>query len=121
MVINPISKTIPGEIHIIANDGNRWVIVWRDDIHPRFGRCIYDKREMWINCNISDSAQKFIWYHEMYHTGDKAKNELWREIKANVYAGYKRPKGFVIVLFMTLFSLSRLKMYISKLKFIQRD
>jgi hypothetical protein len=83
----------------------------------QFGVCIGfgDNAIIKIRRDLPYSMKNFILAHELYHTTDKAKWWVWREIKAN-WAGCKQyPYGCLQTIIKSL-SLNRLKYYFNRIK-----
>lgn len=60
---------------------------------------------------LPESVQAFIVKHEVKHTTQIYRNEFLREIDANLYALWYYPIGGLRVLWMSLTSWRRLKLY----------
>lgn len=56
----------------------------------------------------------FVRLHEIFHTTDEARWWVWREIKANVYAGWHHPKGFFKVVWRTAWDFKRIYTYLTQ-------
>lgn len=87
--------------------------VSKEKLYPAFGEVV--KNVALIRKDLPKPVKEFVKIHEFYHLKDKAKNWIIREIKANIYAGIRRPIGFIITLIMSLHP-SRLKLYYQRFK-----
>ena len=86
------------------------VYVNKEAIYPRFGYADPETNTVSIRNDLPGSVRKFVTAHEVYHLEDKAKWWIWREIKANAYAGWKNPLGLILCMLMSL-APYRLKYY----------
>ena len=86
----------------------------KEKLYPSFGVCYADGR-IEVRNDLPNIVIKFVVQHEIYHRTDKAKNWIWREIKANVYAFTQHPIGGLYTVFLSL-SPSRLKFYYDRWK-----
>ena len=70
---------------------------------------------MFVQEGLPKKVNEFVIEHEQYHITDMiAKWWVWREIKANCYAGIRHPVGFFHTLYLTLSSWDRIKLYIKR-------
>ena len=67
--------------------------VQKSKLYPAFGRAYPGHDLIEIRSDLPKITRKFLISHESFHLRDKAKNWIWREIKANVYAGFLHPVG----------------------------
>lgn len=79
-------------------------------LYPKFGFNWPDKALVHIREDLPTVVQDFVCAHEVYHLTDKATWWVWREIKANLYAAWRCPLGFIICTLMSL-APYRLKYY----------
>jgi len=86
----------------------------KEKLYPAFGMC-YSDGNIEVRDDLPKIVKLFVLYHEFYHAGDRAKNWIWREIKANCYAFLKCPLGGILTLILSLHP-DRLKYYWSRLK-----
>ena len=86
----------------------------KEKLFPAFGMCYGDGR-IEIREDLPVIVRPFIEAHETYHSTDRATFWLWREMKANIYAGIRHPIGLVATAAMSL-SPDRLKYYFSRFK-----
>lgn len=80
-------------------------------IFPAFGRAFPEFRLALVRKDLPEPVRDFVEDHERYHLTDPARWWLWREIKANVYAFVRHPWGGTRCVFMSVFSLDRVKFY----------
>ena len=84
--------------------------VSKEKLYPAFGYAYVKEQEVHIRKDLPMTVQKFVLAHEIYHLKDLEKiyknnqkyNWVWREIKANMYGGFKHPIGFIFTLLMSL-------------------
>jgi hypothetical protein len=86
------------------------IYVPKDEIYPMFGWADKASQVARIREDLPDSVRRFVTVHETYHLKDNATWWLWREIKANAYAAWKHPWGFILCCLMSL-APYRLKYY----------
>jgi hypothetical protein len=89
------------------------IYVKKEDLHPAFG--IAKNGNAYVREDLPEVVKKFVAIHEQYHLQDKSTNWFWREVKANCYAGVRKPIGLMYTLYLSLSS-ERLKMYIQRFK-----
>jgi len=94
------------------------VYVDKEKIEPYFGYAYPEKGYAYVQRNLPILVRDFVTTHELYHLKDKANSRFWREIKANVVAGFYHPIGFTLCLIMSL-STNRLKLYYQSIKGVQ--
>jgi hypothetical protein len=87
----------------------------KEALFPLFGKAMSSSSEIYIREDLPKITRPFLIAHETYHLSDKTKFWLYREIKANFFAGIKHPIGFTIICFMSL-SPARLKFYWERIK-----
>jgi len=87
--------------------------VKKEKLYPAFGRAYPEQGFVEIREDLPQITWDFIISHEYYHLKDKAKNWLWREVKANLHAGVRHPIGFVVIVCMS-FSKDRLNFYYNR-------
>jgi hypothetical protein len=87
----------------------------KEKLFPKFGEANSTTQQIYIREDLPKITQPFLIAHETYHLTDKTKFWLYREIRANFYAGIKHPVGFITICFMSL-SLDRLKYYWKRIK-----
>lgn len=85
-------------------------------IYPCFGIAYPSQNKILISRDLSGRALQFVLDHELYHLQDASTSILWREIKANAYAGWKNPTGLILVIIMTVCSFDRLKLYLKRFR-----
>ena len=88
--------------------------VKKEQIYPLFGMADKKNRVAMIREDLSKSEKRFIQAHEVSHCIEDQlmdKNRVHREIIANLTAGVIHPIGFIRILFKSIFSIARLKMY----------
>ena len=90
------------------------IYVPKEALFPSFGMS-YNDGHIEIREDLPERIKQFLVYHETYHTTDKAKNWIWREIKANTYGAIKCPLGFLITLVYSL-QPYRIWYYIQRIK-----
>ena len=73
----------------------------KKEIYPAFGFC--DSTGIKVRDDLPGIVKEFVLEHETYHYKD-IKHDAWyfRELRANSYAAYKHPLGFVATLIMSL-------------------
>ncbi len=91
------------------------VYVSKKRLSPAFGESDIKKQIAYVRKDLPKSVKKFVEIHEKYHLRDKSKNWIIREIKANFYAGIRKPLGLIITIIMSL-SPKRLKLYKERFK-----
>ena len=79
-------------------------------IYPRFGWSFPYRQAAYVRNDLPGPVKKFVRTHEVYHLGDAATWWIWREIKANCYAGVRHPIGFIMAAAMSL-APARIKYY----------
>ena len=88
------------------------IILPKKDLYPAFGKANLKTKIVYIREDmIGTLAYKFLVCHETYHITSMIRNRLWGEITANCYAGIRHPIGFIIILFKSIFSIDRWKIY----------
>jgi hypothetical protein len=93
----------------------RVIYVSKKKLFPAFGEADVKKQIAYVRKDLPNSVKKFVEIHEKYHLKDKTKNWIIREIRANFYAGLRRPFGLIITIIMSL-SPSRLNLYKERFK-----
>ena len=91
-------------------------IVYSSCLFPAYGYCDLKKQTIFISIFLTHDEFNFILEHEKFHLFDNSKFWIWREIKANIFAGICYPKGFLSILFNTLSNKDRLKYYWQRFK-----
>ena len=87
----------------------------KDRIHPRFGYADIENQIAYVREDLPAKVKDFVKCHELYHLRDNAKWWIWREIKANAYAGIRHPSGFIQCIIMSM-SKDRLIYYYERFK-----
>ena len=79
-----------------------------------YGVTYCERGEIYIKKELPECVKKSVIAHEFQHEKDcgKGYNRFVRELRANI-AGMKHPIGFITCVVMSLFSISRWKMYMS--------
>jgi len=70
---------------------------------------------VYIRADLPFAIKEYVFAHEDFHTVDKSTNVLWREIKANAYALWRHPWGFVLTCLYSL-SWERLAYYWERMR-----
>jgi hypothetical protein len=91
------------------------IFVPKSKLYPAFGESDVKKQIAYVRNDLPKSVKNFVEIHEKYHLKDKSKNWIIREIKANLYAGVRRPWGFVVTIFKSL-APERLGLYKKRFK-----
>jgi hypothetical protein len=86
------------------------------DFKNYYGYASPEKRIAYVRADLPPSVIKFVSAHEFYHLFDHAKNWIWREFKANFFAGLWHPIGLFRCITMTIFSKERIKCYLDRIK-----
>jgi len=92
------------------------MFVKKEILLPKFGRSFPEHGFVIVREDLPETLKKFVLKHELFHLTDKRKNWFIREVKANLYAGFFHPIGFIICIFKTIFSFERIKFYIERFK-----
>jgi len=87
--------------------------VSKKKLYPAFGEV--KNNIAYVRNDLPKIVKEFVKEHELYHLKDKSQNWVWREVKANLYAFFKHPLGFIICTIMSL-SPARLKFYFERFK-----
>jgi len=88
------------------------IILPKKELYPAFGKANLLTKTIYIRDDmVNTMAYKFLVCHEKYHVTSMIRNRLWAEITANCYAGIRHPIGIIIILFKSIFSLDRWKLY----------
>jgi len=87
--------------------------VKKEKLFPAFG--LAKNNMAYVREDLPKSVQAFILQHELYHLEDKAKNWIWREIKANLYGAFMPFIGFIYCCVLSL-SRDRLRHYYERFK-----
>lgn len=85
----------------------------KEELFPAFG--LAKDGIIYVREDLPNAVKSFVIEHEIYHLQDDSVYWLWREIKANLYAGIKHPIGFIYTVILSL-SLTRIKFYIQRFK-----
>ncbi len=86
----------------------------KEVIFPSFAKYYPDDGTIKIRKDFPAKMKDFLLVHETYHSTDKEKDWLLREVKAN-WAGFKNePIGFFMMVFASL-NLERLRFYMKRL------
>ena len=91
-------------------------LVSRADLYPYFGYANPELSTVWVRSDLPRAVHAFVLAHELYHLQDKAKNVLWREIKANIAGLCKHPLGGIWCLWMTITDPARWRLYLSRFR-----
>jgi len=84
-------------------------------LYPSFGAADIDKQIAYVREDIPESIKTFVKTHELYHLKDKTKFWLFREIKANLYAGFFHPIGLLFTIIASLHP-DRLRFYLDRFR-----
>ena len=88
------------------------IIVPKEKLYPAFGMADLETKTVYIREDMVDSiAFDFLLCHEKYHITSMIIPRLWAEITANFHAGIRHPIGFFVILWKSIFSLDRWKLY----------
>ena len=98
--------------------------VSKSKIYPAFGEALLNPPRIKVRKDLPNSVKKFILEHEEYHIRDwerldkmnKEYNCFWGEIRANFYAAFKHPLGFLLCVIMSL-QPYRLKLYFDRFRY----
>jgi len=85
-------------------------------ISPHFGRAYPQFRLALVRADLPKRVRRFVAIHELFHLHDCPTSWLWGEVKANLYAFIREPIGGVGCVWMTIFSMDRLKYYYERLR-----
>ena len=86
----------------------------KQELAPKYGNADSSTGIARVRNDLWKIVQAATTVHEFYHLTDKAKNPLWREIKAILYSAFAPPIGAAIAAILTLTSKERLSFYLNR-------
>jgi hypothetical protein len=92
------------------------VYVARDELAPCFGVAKPSLGTVYVRADLPPRVRAFVAAHELYHLTDRAVNWIWREIKANLHAFVRHPRGGLECVALTVRDMARWRLYLTRFR-----